>query len=96
MKGTKEQGIFYKREISEIVGYVDADWASSAYDRRSFSGFVFLLGGGAINWESKKQKTVDLSTTKDEYMAMSEAAKEIVYLRRFFVRTWLPFHPRNC
>lgn len=85
LKGTKDQGIFYKRERSDIIGYVDADWAASACDRRSFSGFVFLLGGGAITWDSKKQRTVALSTTEAEYMAMAEAAKEIVHLRRFLL-----------
>lgn len=44
LKGTKQLGIFYAREKCDIVGYVDADCSSSACDRRSFSGFVFLLG----------------------------------------------------
>jgi len=38
-----------------VVGYVDADWAGDASDRKSTSGYVFMLYGGAISWRSRKQ-----------------------------------------
>lgn len=41
-----------------------------------------MLTGGAISWEAKKQKSVALSTMEAEYMALSEACKEAIYLRR--------------
>lgn len=40
------------------------------------------MNGGCISWDSKKQRTVALSSTEAEYMALGEAAKEAVYLRR--------------
>ena len=58
-------------------GYSDADWGSG-YDCKSVGGFVFLLNGGAISWASKKQTSIALSTTKVEYMGMTQAAKEIL------------------
>ena len=61
-------------------GYSDADWGSG-HDRRSVGSFVFLANGGAISWASKKQTSIALSTTEAEYMSMTQAAKEIVWLR---------------
>jgi len=62
--------------------YADSDWASDVDDRKSCSGNVIMLAGGPISWESKKQKSVTLSTMEAEYMSLSEVCKEIVYLRR--------------
>jgi len=61
-------------------GYSDADWGSEN-DRKSVGGYLFLLNGGAISWASKKQKSIALSTTEAEYMAMTQAAKEILWLQ---------------
>jgi hypothetical protein len=49
----------------------------------SISGYVATLGGGAIAWSSKKQHTVALSTTEAEYIALTEGAKKLIWLRRF-------------
>src|SRR5712692_3909452 len=65
-----------------LHGFVDADWASNVNDRKSTSGFVFMLGGAAISWSSKKQATVALLSTEAEYLAGAHAAKEAVWLRR--------------
>ena len=47
-------------------------------DRRSTTGYVFTLGGGLICWKSMVQSLVALSTTKSKYMALVEAAKEVL------------------
>ena len=65
-----------------LKGYVDADWASDVNDRKSTSGFVFVLAAGAICWSSKKQASVALSSTEAEYIAAAHATKEVVWLRR--------------
>lgn len=52
-------------------------------DRRSYSGYVFILAGLAVTWESRKQRTVALSSTEAEYMSLSESVKEGIYLQRF-------------
>eukprot|EP00253_Pinus_taeda_P028555 PITA_28555 len=54
----------------------------SRYQRRSTSGYVFNLFGGAVSWMSKKQSVVALSTTEAEYMAATHASKEAVWLQR--------------
>eukprot|EP00253_Pinus_taeda_P013609 PITA_13609 len=52
--------------------------------RRSTSGYVFTLAGGAINWMSKLQNIVALSTTEAEYIAASHACKEAIWLKGLF------------
>ena len=62
LKGTLNYGLFYAYDDDLTPkGYCDADWASSPFDRRSTSDFVFMLGGKTISWSSKKQPTVALS-----------------------------------
>lgn len=83
LQATKDYGITYHSNGDSLIGYVDADWGGSIDDRRSFTGYAFMMSGGIITWDSKKQRTVALSTTEAEYMALSEAAKEATHLRRF-------------
>lgn len=71
----------FSNENTELVGFVDADWGNNRIDRKSYSGYAFKFCGSLISWESNKQKTVALSSTEAEYMAISEAAKEAIYLK---------------
>lgn len=66
---------------TQVFGYCDSDWGSSLEDRRSVTGWVFMLAGGAISWQSQRQKSVALSTVEAEYMAACLAAKEAIWLR---------------
>ena len=65
----------------KLIGYSDADWAGDIETRRSTSGYVFVLNSGVISWISKKQRSVALSSTEAEYMALSEATQEEVWLK---------------
>ena len=65
-----------------LEGYCDTDWASQAH-RHSISGFAFHYGIGAISWSSKKQTIVALSSTESEYIALTHAAKEAIWLQTF-------------
>ena len=51
-------------------------------DRHSTSGNVFSLARGAVSWLSKKQATVALSIAEAEYVALSTATQEAIWLRR--------------
>ena len=51
--------------------------------RNSTSAYQFTFAGGAISWQSKLQKCVALSTTEAEYIAVTEATKEMLWLKRF-------------
>ena len=83
LKGTSKLGLKYEKGNNEqLIGYSDADWAGDRDDRHSTSGYVSLLSGGAITWMSKKQASVALSTAEAEYIALSSAAQEVVWLCR--------------
>ncbi|GJQ79266.1 hypothetical protein Trydic_g5509 [Trypoxylus dichotomus] len=60
----------------------DENWTSCAIDRRSYTGYCFIYVGGPVSWESRKQRTVALSTTEAEYMALTLAAKEAIHLKQ--------------
>jgi hypothetical protein len=64
-----------------LLGYCDAAYASSTDDRLSMTGWVFLVAGGAISWQSRRQKATATSTMEAEYMASCDAAKEAIWLR---------------
>lgn len=85
LKGSNALGLIFGPNTECLKGYVDADWANCLMDRRSYTGYVFILSKGPISWESKKQRTVALSSTEAEYMGLTEAAKENMYIREFLL-----------
>ena len=84
LKGTLRYGLKFSisEQQPELVGYSDADWAGDVDTRRSTSGYVFQYGNGTISWSTKKQTTVAKSSTEAEYVALSLATQEAVWLRR--------------
>jgi hypothetical protein len=66
---------------SLIIGYSDSDWAGDVDTRRSTGGYVFLMCKAAI-WSSKLQSAPALSSTEAEYMAITRAAQEAIWLRQ--------------
>ncbi|XP_017482896.1 PREDICTED: uncharacterized mitochondrial protein AtMg00810-like [Rhagoletis zephyria] len=81
LAGTANRCVLYQKSNLPLIGYTDADWAGCTTDRRSYTGYAFLLSGAVISWKSQKQRTVALSSTEAEYVSLAEAAKEAVYLR---------------
>ncbi|GKB75957.1 hypothetical protein Tco_0942852, partial [Tanacetum coccineum] len=64
-------------EDTEVLeGYTYVSWISNTEDNSSISGWVFLLGGGAISWASKKQTCITGSTMESEFVALAAAGKE--------------------
>lgn len=83
LKGTINYGLLYfNSKKLRLTGYSDADHAGDIETRRSTTGYVFFLGDGTISWSSERQKSVSISTMEAEYMAASEATKELVWLKR--------------
>lgn len=81
--GTVDVGLKFQRDdmSKQLVGYVDSDYAGDLDKRRSTTGYVFTLAGGPVSWRSTLQSTVALSTTEAEYMAVTEAFKEAIWLQ---------------
>ena len=69
----------------DCFGYSDSDWAGDVGDRRSTSGYIFMLSGAGISWRSRKQTSVALSSAEAEYVALSSAVQEAIWLKRLIV-----------
>jgi hypothetical protein len=86
LQGTLQMKLqFGATPSKEVLGYCDVDWAGDLEDRRFTTGFVFMIGGGAISWNSKRQPTIALSTTKAEYMANTQATKEAIWITKLMM-----------
>jgi hypothetical protein len=84
LKGTLTHGVMYKHKPDgkfELIGWSDSDYAGDLNDRKSTSGYVFMLGTGAVSWSSKKQPIVTLSTTEAEYVAAAACACQCIWMR---------------
>ena len=74
---TRHLGLRYEVSDTKMMGMSDASFEVN----KATSGFVFMYQKAAINWSSKQQKTVALSSCEAEVMAQSEAAKDAIFLR---------------
>ena len=84
LAGTSTLSIKYGSTDSLLLGYSDADFAGDTDSRKSTSGYVFTMYGGAVSWSSRRQPTVAASTTEAEYIAVAAAVKEALALRILF------------
>lgn len=82
LKGTKDLRLTFGKGDLTITAYADADWGRSD-DRRSYTGYLFKVGNSIVSWESRKQRTVALSSTEAEYMCLSDSCKEALFLCKF-------------
>jgi hypothetical protein len=93
LKGTKLMELTYggAPEIlnTDLNIYCDADWASDR-DRKSISGYVLTIAGGAVAWSSKKQTTVAPSTPEAEYIAAAHVAKQVLWHRSLLTELNFP------
>ena len=84
LKGTRHHMLTYGGPDDFITQdmniYCDSDWAADL-DRKSISGYVITIGGGAVSWSSKKQSTVATSTAEAEYVAIAHVSKQALWQR---------------
>ncbi|UYV75657.1 hypothetical protein LAZ67_13000908 [Cordylochernes scorpioides] len=81
LSGTIDLELSYvKGNNNKVAMFTDAYYGSDTDDRRSYSGMVAVIDGNVINWRSKKQQCVSLSTMESEYIALCHSAKEAVWL----------------
>ncbi|GJX55267.1 zinc finger, CCHC-type containing protein [Tanacetum coccineum] len=74
--GIMNYGLSYMGYPLVLKGYSDASWINHIKDLSSTSGWVFLLGGGAISWASKKQTCITVFSIESKFVALAAAGKE--------------------
>ncbi|EGD72977.1 hypothetical protein PTSG_13200 [Salpingoeca rosetta] len=92
LKATSEHGLLYKRRSGtrkdqplDLVCYSDASFGTDQLTGRSTTGFTCYINGCLVSWSSRLQPTVALSTAEAEYMAISAAAQDVVFLRQLLM-----------
>ena len=85
LRGNYDEGITYfdpgPALRNKLTGWVDSDFAADPDTRKSMTGYIFSLNGGAVSWRSSRQGGVTLSSAEAEFVAASQAGQEAVYLR---------------
>ena len=84
LKGTSKTALCFSKKSVVLEGFTDADLGGYSDSGKSTTGYVFTIGGTTISWMSRLQKSVALSTTEAEYMAIAEAAKELIWLKNSY------------
>lgn len=85
IKGTLDVGLVFRQHSvpsRQLSGFADADYANDVDTRRSTTGYVITVSGSVVCWKSRRQRSVALSTTEAEYMAMGDCVKHLVLFRR--------------
>ncbi|GJR12471.1 hypothetical protein Tco_0795123 [Tanacetum coccineum] len=86
LKKTMNYKLTYIGYPSVLEGYTDASWISNTRENSLISGWIFLLGGGAISWASKKQTCITGSTMKSKCVALAAAGKEAEWLKNLLLK----------
>ena len=81
LKGTLTYRMAYRPPPLHLQGYSDADWAGDMDTWQSTTGYIVMLNNGAIAWKSRRQPTVALMTMESGYMALTDAPKELKWIR---------------
>jgi hypothetical protein len=108
LRGTIDIGLYYTKncnpfatlhtndDLSDDTWFVPHAFADASHaqevGRKSRSGHVIMMAGAAVSWFSKKQPVVSISSTEAEYYALSEAVKEILWVRQVFDEIGMPLN----
>lgn len=87
LHGTKDLKLVMFNEQAQpiLTAFSDSDWAEDRTTRKSISGVIVKVLGGPVSWSSRKQDIVSTSTTEAEFYALSEAVKEIQWLKNILL-----------
>ena len=78
--GSKIKPMGNSNEPWEIVCFSSSDYAGDLVSRGSMSGFILYVLGTPVSWQSKLQKSVSFSSSEAEYIGLSEAVKEVMFM----------------
>jgi len=77
-------------ETGKLIGLADSDWAGDSVKRKSMTGIILMLAGGAIAYKAKYQEVIALSTTEAEFIAACDAGKIILFFRSLLEDLGIP------
>jgi hypothetical protein len=86
LKGTQDYCITYSGPDNvTLFGSCDSDWGGGeeSDEKKSDSGYIFMMCGGPVTWASRLQKVSAESACEAEYLALTEAMHECMWLRPF-------------
>ena len=82
LNSTRKYAMVFNGSSDEgLIAHMDSDWAADVIKRRSITGYFFKLANGVFSWQSRAQKTVALSSTEAEYMALSNTSQQAVWIQ---------------
>ena len=73
--------VYTQEENKGLVTFTDSDWAADKIQRHSITGYFSKLANGIILWRSHTQKTIALSSTEAEYMAISDCSQQAIWIK---------------
>jgi hypothetical protein len=82
LRGSTNMKLCFGGSETKLIAYSDSDLAGDIDGRKSTSGYLVTHSGGAVSWQSRLQKCVALNTTEAEFIAVTEASKELLWLKR--------------
>ena len=81
LQGTKDLMLTYRRtSLLDVVGFCDADFVDCIDDKKSTTGYIFMMAGGAVSWKSVKQTLTASSTMEAEYVTCYESMWHVMRL----------------
>jgi hypothetical protein len=88
LKGMEDRiHLIYQKPIElRALSYVDSNYATDKEDRRSVSGGIHTVGGTIINWMSKTQASVTLSSTEAEYASLASGATQVKFVQQLLAK----------
>ena len=94
LMGTKDYMLTYTRkQDGGLCTFVDTYWASDSQTCWSTTGFMMMLAGGIVFWNTHAQKTVAMSSTEAEYMSLSDRCRQLVWTNSLLKELHLDLAP---
>lgn len=93
VRSTKEKILNLKTDGNALYLYADASLGPKFSNRHSVSGYIILFGNSPICWKTEKQKSISIGSAEAEYIALSKAMRELVWLKNVIVNFKFISHP---
>ena len=83
LRGTSSTSRCFGKGKVTLQGFMDSNLGGDVDSSKSTSGYIYTIGGTAVSWMSRLQKSISLSSTEAEYVAIAEAGKEMIWLEDY-------------